>query len=134
MRANFFLCCIFCLALTGLGLFGVIDHLRSRPGWEALRKDDPLYKLAPKSPLGQAYKDLTDSMERSRNVALSFSLASLAGGIGLGLVCWRIQSRRVPPVRRDGSHADGVCNICGATLRLREMTRGTCEWCERRAK
>jgi hypothetical protein len=134
MRAAFLLCCTFCLALTGLGLFGVIDHLRTRPGWEALRKDDRLYKLAPQAPLEQAYKDLIDSMQRSRNVALGFSLASLAGGIGLGFQCWRMRSRRVPPVRPDGSRPDGVCNICGATLRLREMTRGTCEWCERRAK
>jgi hypothetical protein len=84
----------FVVGLTGLGLFGITDHLISMPGWEEVKKST-LTGVSPSSPLGKALKDYVDSLDRSRNIAFILSLVSLIGGLGLGgLVCRAYMRRR----------------------------------------
>jgi hypothetical protein len=125
------------LAVAVGRLFGITDYLISMPGWEAAKKDAPQGEPRPGT-LASAYKDYVDSLERSRNIGLFFSLLCLVGGLGLGIGAGRAYFRRRPaagvpsgPGGRDSAVA--VCNICGAKLSPGQEVRGLCDFCRRRA-
>jgi uncharacterized membrane protein YesL len=116
------------LLLTGLGVFGVIDHIASIPGWEAASKNGP--KGNPREgTVARALKDYQDSLDRSRTIGLAFSLSCLVGGLGLG--AWAGWKYFHP--HSLAASAVSVCNICGAKLSARQAARGLCDSCQKRA-
>ena len=137
MKIAFAALMVLALALMGLGLFGITDHLISMPGWEAAKKNAPQGEPLPGT-LARAHKDYVDSLERSRNIAFIFSLLCFVGGVGLGVWVGRAYSRRRSEVGvvsgiGGGKSAAAVCNICGAKLSSGEAIRGVCDCCHRRA-
>jgi hypothetical protein len=127
----------FVVGLTGLGLFGVTDHLISMPGWEEVKKST-LTDVSPSSPLGNALKDYVDSLDRSRNIAFILSLVSLIGGLGLGgLVCRAYMRRRSAGGSlfpfNGGNPAGAGCTICGVKLSPGAVAGGVCDFCRKRA-
>jgi hypothetical protein len=137
MKTAFVALMLLALTLTGLGLFGITDYLISMPGWEAGNKSDPA-GVSPSAPLGRAYKDYIDSLERSRNIGFIFSLLCFFGGLGLGVWVGGTYLRRRSAVGvasgiGGGKSAAAVCNICGARLSSGEGVRGVCSSCQRRA-
>jgi len=133
MKTAFVTLMILALTLTGLGLFGITDYLISMPGWEAAKKSAP-FGVSP-SPLGRAYKDYVDSLDRSRNIGFTFSLLSLVAGLGLGVWVCRAYMRRGSAMGtlNGGNLADSVCTICGAKLSRGAVVGGVCDFCLKRA-
>ena len=134
MKTAFVALLIVAVALTGFGLYGVFDYSQSKPGWERARAEArPLESGG--GPLAQASKEENESMERSRDIALTVSFLSLAGGIALGAWTWRNSlrgSQAASPSFGTRPSAD-VCTICGARLNRKERTRGVCDFCQKRA-
>src|SRR5438445_3051251 len=88
MKTAFVALLIVAVALTGFGLYGVFDYWQSKPGWERARAEArPLESGG--GPLAQASKEEYESLERSRDIALTVALLSLAGGLALGAWTWR---------------------------------------------
>jgi hypothetical protein len=138
MKIAFVVLMIVALALTGLGVFGITDYLISMPGWKAAKKSAPP-AVSPSAPLGRAYKDYVDSLERSRNIGFIFSLLFLVGGMGLAFWVCRVnlRHRSAMGARSDlngGKVADAVCTICGAKLSSRARAGGVCDFCRKRAE
>jgi hypothetical protein len=137
MKTAFVALIILALTLTVLDLFGITDYLISMPGWEAAKKSAPP-GVSPSAPLGRAYKDYVDSLERSRNIGFIFSLLSLVGGLVLGVWVCRAYVRRRSAVGalsglNGGNLADAVCTICGAKLSPGAVVGGVCDFCRKRA-
>jgi hypothetical protein len=127
----------FVVGLTGLGLFGIFDHLISMPGWEEVKKST-LSDVSPSSLLDKAQQDYVASLDRSRNIAFIFSLLSLIGGLGLGgLVCRAYLRRRSAGgslfAFNGGNRAGAVCTICGVKLSPGAVAGGVCDYCRKRA-
>jgi hypothetical protein len=127
---------ILALLLTGLGVFGIIDHVTTIASFEAAGKIAPQGNPR-EGTVARARQDVHDSLETSRTIALVFSLLCLAGGLGLGAWAgWRYfhpssLAESAQGGRRGGSAAP-VCNICGVNLSPRQMTRGLCDVCQKR--
>ncbi len=137
MKAVLVVCLAVALLLAGLGAFGVFDLLRSRPGWEAAKRDEIAFLRGRRGPLAQALREDTESKDRARTVGMVFSLAGLACGTALGV--WSVRayllgSREAGPPPDGGQRSDPVCSICGATLRPRDCSRGFCDLCDSRTR
>jgi hypothetical protein len=131
MKTAFVALLIVAVALTGFGVYGVFDYWQSRPRREGAR---PLESGG--GPLAQALKEENESLERSRDVALTVSVLSLAGGIALGTWTWRGYLRgaqAASPGFGSTRPSEDVCSICGARLNRKERTRGVCDFCQKRA-
>jgi hypothetical protein len=135
MKTAFVALLIVAVALTGFGLYGVFDYWQSKPGWERARAEArPLESGG--GPLAQALKDENESLERSRDIALTVSLLSLAGGLALGTWTWRSYlrgSQAASPGFGSTRPSEDICTICGARLNRKERTRGVCDFCQKRA-
>jgi hypothetical protein len=127
MKAALLALLLLALALAGFGLFGVADYLTSLPGWAAVVRDLP---HGEPGTVPAAYQDQLASLDRARNTALVLSVASLAGGLGLGAWVGRTWFRRVRGAERP---AAGVCTICGAGLMAGRGAAGLCDFCWERA-
>jgi hypothetical protein len=126
---------ILALLLTGLGVFGIIDHVTTIAGFEAAGKNAPQGNPR-EGTVARALQDVHDSLETSRTIALIFSLLCLVGGLGLGAWAgWRYfhpHSLAQRAAGGRGGSAEPVCNICGVSLSPRQMTQGLCDICQKR--
>jgi hypothetical protein len=135
MKTAFVALLIVAVGLTGFGLYGVFDYWQSKAGWDRAREEARALASGG-GPLAQALKEENESMERSRDIALTVSLLSLAGGIALGTWTWRTSLRGSPaasPGFESTRPSEDICTICGARLNRKERTRGVCDFCQKRA-
>jgi hypothetical protein len=124
MKATIIARLVVTLCLLGFGLVGVVDHVRTMPGWAAAR--------AEAMRAGPMVREYSDALQRDRTIGLVVSVGSLCGGVVLGLMTYRIYVRSSAG-SMTGRAWPTVCTICGATLSHREQVGGLCRPCQERA-